>query len=114
MSVSIPHDNVAETDGAPAAQAQGREPTGGVSRRSFLATGVAVGAGATLGPLGRATAAFGAPSTGTLSSGDAAILRFRAAAEILESDLWQQYNELGGIQDRAKRPARNRSGGSPT
>ena len=29
----------------------------------------------------------------------AAILRFLAAAEILETDLWQQYNELGGIQD---------------
>jgi hypothetical protein len=29
-----------------------------------------------------------------------AILRFLAALEILESDLWQQYNELGGIQDR--------------
>jgi hypothetical protein len=28
-----------------------------------------------------------------------AILRFLAAAEILETDLWQQYNELGGIQD---------------
>jgi hypothetical protein len=26
-------------------------------------------------------------------------LRFLAAAEILETDLWQQYNELGGIQD---------------
>src|SRR5258708_1805473 len=31
--------------------------------------------------------------------GDASILRFLAAAEILETDLWQQYNELGGIQD---------------
>jgi hypothetical protein len=31
--------------------------------------------------------------------GDVAILRFLAAAEIIESDLWQQYNELGGIQD---------------
>src|ERR1035441_3702100 len=29
-----------------------------------------------------------------LSRGDAAILRLLAAAEILESDLWQQYNEL--------------------
>ncbi|HZR29299.1 MAG TPA: ferritin-like domain-containing protein, partial [Terriglobales bacterium] len=29
-----------------------------------------------------------------------AILRFLAAAEILESDLWVQYNELGGIQDK--------------
>jgi hypothetical protein len=28
-----------------------------------------------------------------------AILRFLAAVEIIESDLWQQYNELGGIQD---------------
>jgi hypothetical protein len=34
-----------------------------------------------------------------LTKGDAAILRFLAAAEILETDLWQQYNELGGIQD---------------
>src|SRR5882762_5338687 len=31
--------------------------------------------------------------------GDAAILRFLAAAEIHETDLWQQYNELAGIQD---------------
>jgi len=29
-----------------------------------------------------------------LTSGDAAILKFLAAAEILESDLWQQYQEL--------------------
>src|SRR6202022_1177656 len=34
-----------------------------------------------------------------ITEGDAAILRFLAAAEILETDLWQQYNELGGIQD---------------
>ncbi len=32
-------------------------------------------------------------------SRDAAILQFLAAAEILETDLWQQYNELAGIQD---------------
>src|SRR5215467_1330329 len=31
-----------------------------------------------------------------LTRGDAAILRFLAAAELIESDLWQQYNELGG------------------
>jgi hypothetical protein len=29
-----------------------------------------------------------------LTHGDAAILRVLAAAEILETDLWQQYNEL--------------------
>jgi hypothetical protein len=34
-----------------------------------------------------------------LTEGDAAILRFLSAAEILETDFWQQYNELGGIQD---------------
>ena len=34
-----------------------------------------------------------------LSRGDAALLRFAAAAEILETDFWVQYNELGGIPD---------------
>ncbi|HKX00310.1 MAG TPA: ferritin-like domain-containing protein [Bryobacteraceae bacterium] len=34
-----------------------------------------------------------------LTKGDAAMLRFAAAAEILESDFWIQYNELGGVQD---------------
>jgi hypothetical protein len=73
-----------------------------LSRRSFLAAGVAAGAGATLAPFERAATAFaatGVRSSGTIESGDAAILRFLAAAEIIESDLWQQYNELGGIQD---------------
>ncbi len=37
--------------------------------------------------------------SGRLDKGDAAILRFLAAAEIIEADLWQQYNELAGIQD---------------
>src|SRR5260370_6614671 len=34
---------------------------------------------------------------GKLSRGDVAILRFLAAAELIESDLWVQYNELGGV-----------------
>jgi hypothetical protein len=34
-----------------------------------------------------------------IPKGDIDILRFLAAAEILETDLWEQYNELGGIQD---------------
>jgi hypothetical protein len=33
-----------------------------------------------------------------LPPGDVAILRFLAAAELLESDLWEQYNELGGVK----------------
>ena len=32
-----------------------------------------------------------------MTRGDVAILRFLAAAEILETDLWQQYNELAGV-----------------
>jgi len=68
------------------------------SRRSFLIKGAAVGA-ASLGAgrlLADPPAAF---ASGGLTSGDAAILRFLAAAEIIETDLWQQYNELAGIQD---------------
>jgi hypothetical protein len=40
-----------------------------------------------------------AQASSGLTSGDAAILRFLSAAEILETDAWQQYNELGGIQN---------------
>ena len=36
-------------------------------------------------------------SSGSLTKGDAAILRFLAAVELIESDLWTQYAELGGI-----------------
>jgi Ferritin-like domain len=76
------------------------EPRGSLSRRSFLATGLAVGAGAALSPLGMGATAFADQRRSShLTEGDAAILRFLAAAEILETDLWQQYNELGGIQD---------------
>jgi hypothetical protein len=72
----------------------------GLSRRAFIASGVAVGAGVSLGPFGGAVSALAdKPSSSKLSKGDAAILRFLAAAEILETDFWQQYNELGGIQD---------------
>jgi hypothetical protein len=87
-----------DSDGTTAMTAE--ESDGGLSRRSLLAGGVAVGVGAGLGRLGNATSAFAdKPSSHHLSKGDAAILRFLAAAEILETDLWQQYNELGGIQD---------------
>jgi hypothetical protein len=71
-----------------------------MSRRAFVATGVTAGLGAGLVPLGRAASALAdKPSSTKLDKGDAAILRFLAAAEILETDLWQQYNELGGVQD---------------
>jgi hypothetical protein len=70
------------------------------SRRSFLKAGVAVGAaGIGAGLLGNGLSAFADGGGAQITQGDVAILRFLAAAEILESDLWQQYNELGGIQD---------------
>jgi len=65
------------------------------SRRSFFQKGL-VGA-STVAVVG--LTARRAEAKNGLTPGDAAILRFLAAAEILESDLWQQYNELGGIQD---------------
>ena len=40
------------------------------------------------------TVAKAAEFRGGLTRGDVAILKFLAAIEILESDLWQQYNEL--------------------
>jgi len=64
------------------------------NRRSFLA-----GAGAAALGVGMFADVPLASARRRLTRGDEAILRFVAAAEILETDLWQQYNELGGIQD---------------
>src|ERR1700730_18164066 len=74
----------------------------GSDRRSFLKTGMAAAGAATVGVglLTSGKSAFAEEKGGRLDAGDAAILRFLAAAEILETDLWQQYNELGGIQDK--------------
>jgi hypothetical protein len=72
-------------------------------RRSFLKKGVVTAgvaaAGVGLLSNGLPVLAKEDEKSGRLRKGDAAILRFLAAAEILETDLWQQYNELGGIQD---------------
>src|ERR1700758_1988732 len=74
-----------------------------VNRRSFLKTGVLAGGAATLTA---GLAASGVPAFADdhdrdhddrLTKGDVAILRFLAAAELIESDLWVQYAELGGI-----------------
>jgi hypothetical protein len=55
-----------------------------------------MGAGLLANALAKPDNGKGSPG---LTRGDADILRFLAAAEIIETDLWQQYNELGGIQD---------------
>ena len=74
------------------------------NRRSFLKKSVAAGAVATasLGLLTGAPSVLGeqeGEGNERLTKGDVAILRFLAAAEIIESDLWLQYQELGGVQD---------------
>src|SRR2546421_4936755 len=71
------------------------------SRRSLLLKGLAVGGAGALGAglLTNGVPAFAKERSSGLTKGDVAILRFLAAIEILETDLWQQYNELGGIQD---------------
>jgi len=72
------------------------------SRRSFLKKSLAAGvAGAGMAVIGGETAVITQDNDPRrrLSKGDAALLRFAAAAEILESDFWIQYNELGGVQD---------------
>jgi hypothetical protein len=70
-----------------------------LARRSFLRR---LGLGAALLAPGAAFLsgsgkAFAANSSQTLTSGDVAILQLLAAAELIEADLWQQYNELGGV-----------------
>jgi hypothetical protein len=68
------------------------------SRRAFLRGSLAAGAGTIgVGMLGNLSNVKA--SRGGLTPGDAALLRFAAAAELLEADFWIQYNELGGIPD---------------
>ncbi len=76
------------------------------SRRSFFRKGLALGGAGFLsvglfgaGSLYTSLAQAQATVSSAVTKGDVAILRFLAAIEILETDLWQQYNELGGIQD---------------
>jgi hypothetical protein len=63
--------------------------------RSGLLAGGAAAVGA--GLLANGTSARAQGLGGRLTPGDEAILRFLAAAELIESDLWIQYAELGGI-----------------
>src|SRR5579863_721194 len=74
-----------------------------LDRRSFMKSGLLAGGAATIsagllsnGALARAQSD---DSNGSLNAGDVAILRFLAAAELIEADLWTQYAELGGQGD---------------
>jgi hypothetical protein len=68
----------------------------GVKRRSFL-KGLGVAGAALTGGSLLAAASETAQTTGIVTSGDVALLRFVAAAELIETDMWQQYAELGGL-----------------
>ncbi len=72
-----------------------RSSNNAISRRSFLGKSLAVGAAT----MGAGLLAESAKAAGSITTGDIAILRWLAAAELIETDMWQQYNELGGIQD---------------
>ena len=81
----------------PDAQPTDSRAPSAVGRRSFL-KGLGV-VGATLLPAGALLVTQGkahAQSGRRLSKGDADLLRFAAWVEVVESDLWTQYNELGG------------------
>jgi len=70
-----------------------------LARRSFLRN---LGLGAALLVPGAALLrgsgkALADNANNALTRGDVAILQLLAAAELIEADLWQQYNELGGI-----------------
>jgi hypothetical protein len=95
LSPAIPAPEATPT---PTDNKQNLQPSRQIQRRSFLkglgVAGAALSAGALLGAEAEAQT-----SSSTITQGDAAILRFLAAAEIIESDLWLQYQEFLGIQD---------------
>jgi hypothetical protein len=67
-----------------------------IERRSFLKRAGIAGALAVPGSALLANEASARSSSG-ITKGDVAILRMLAAAELIEADLWQQYDELGGV-----------------
>src|SRR5690242_14776938 len=93
-------DNVNESNNRPPEdnlEKRGRRRQSFISRRAFLGKSLAVGAG-TIGA-GLLFDPRTAEARGGLTPGDAALLRFPAALELIEADFWIQYNELGGIPD---------------
>ena len=78
--------------------------TSGSNRRSFLRNGAVAAGAATLGAGLAAGKSFAfdhdrEDNGPGITRGDIAILTFLQALEQVEADLWQQYSELGGIQD---------------
>src|SRR5262245_59728724 len=77
----------------------------GSDRRSFLRKGMAASAVTMGAGLIASNSVFAEDEkNGGLTRGDAALLRFAVAAEILETDFWVQYNELGGVPNTSEVP----------
>ncbi|WP_433983729.1 hypothetical protein RBB78_23210 [Tunturiibacter empetritectus] len=75
------------------------------NRRAFLKTGITAAGAATIGAglSGSGRSAFGEDQNrdrDDITKGDIAILRFLNVIEQIETDLWIQYSELGGTQDK--------------
>src|ERR1700687_5352752 len=98
-SIVVPEAESSEPSDSSMEESVQRHWQGVVKRRSFLKglgiAGATLSAGALLGAKGNAQAT---PRSNKLSQGDIALLRFAAAVELIEADLWQQYNEKGGPQ----------------
>jgi hypothetical protein len=94
------HDQTEQRPAAPDTTPAGKQGDRKLGRRSFLRGGAAAAGTASVGAtLLTSEHPALAQGNGHLIPGDAAILRFLAALELIETDLWQQYNELAGIQD---------------
>jgi len=97
---SIADDTLSNSNQAPGADTSSPAKKA-FNRRSFLKNTVVAGAAVTAGAamLENIPSALAEEGNGNLTRGDAAILKWLAAAEIIESDLWLQYQELAGTQD---------------
>jgi len=98
---NVPAAELSETTTTPTVEESSSHEKALVNRRSFMRNSLVAGAAATVGAgiLANSNFAVAQGASGKLAKGDVAILQFLAAAEIIESDLWLQYQELGGVQD---------------
>jgi hypothetical protein len=98
---NVPAAELSETTTMPTVEEVSSHEKALVNRRSFMRHSLVAGAAATVGAgiLANGNFAVAQGASGKLTKGDVAILQFLAAAEIIESDLWLQYQELGGVQD---------------
>jgi len=98
---NVPASELSETTTMPTVEEVSSHEKALVNRRSFVRHSLIAGAAATVGAgiLANSNFAVAQGDSGKLTKGDVAVLQFLAAAEIIESDLWLQYQELGGAQD---------------